>query len=123
LLSGLLFYKTEKVSVKANSVSSVTFLITPTNVGSIDLNIKAESRQAGDSIQKLLKVVPPGQPQKFNTAALIDLRSGRPFQKNLTADFPKRRVPDSDFVKVSVVADILGPAISNVDKLLGKIIS
>ncbi len=101
-------------------MASVSFLITPTALGPVDLKVKATSRIAGDSIVRPLLVKPPGQVQKVNKAALIDLRGGRPYTVNLTTRFPPRRVPDSDSVKVSVVADILGPAISNLDKLLGK---
>jgi len=108
------------VDVKSNSVASVSFLMTPTTLGEVDLKVKAVSRIAGDAVVRPLLVRPPGQNQKVNTAALVDLRGGRPYSVNLTTRFPPRRVPDSDSVKVSVVADILGPAISNLDKLLGK---
>src|SRR6185503_19633615 len=53
-------------------------------------------------------------------AALIDLRTTRSASVNLTTKFPPRRVEDSDSVKISIVGDILGPAITNLDKLLGK---
>ena len=113
-------FKTERIAVKSNSVASVSFLITPTALGPVDLNVKAVTRIAGDSIVRPLLVKPPGQTQKVNTAALVDLRGGRPYSVNLTTRFPPKRVPDSDSVKISVVADILGPAISNLDKLLGE---
>ncbi|XP_021955890.1 CD109 antigen isoform X1 [Folsomia candida] len=111
-------YRTEKVSVPANSVSSVTFLITPVKLGLIDLSVKAESRIAGDALVKMLKVVPPGQPQKLNKAIMIDSRRPSSVPLNLTTKFPAKRVPDSDFVKFTVVGDILGPAITNLDRLL-----
>lgn len=115
-------FKTEKVTVKANSVESVSFLITPNNIGNIELSVKGTSRQAGDALVKLLKVVPAGQTQKVTKGTLLDLRSGRPYTTNLTAYFPAKRVPDSDNIKVTVIGDVLGPAISNLDKLLGMLL-
>ena len=112
-------FRTERLVVKSNSVNSVTFLITPKMLGAIDLKVKAASRLAGDSIVRQLNVKPPGQIQRLNTAAFLDLRSGRTETLNLTAKFPQKRVPDSDFVKFSVIADLLGPTLSNLDKLLG----
>jgi CD109 antigen len=120
VLIGVDLYKTEKVAVKANSVNSVTFLIAPIKLGLVELNVKAESRLAGDALVKMLRVVPPGQPQKLNKAVMIDTRRPPSAPLNITAKFPSKRVPDSDFVKFSVVGDILGPAISNLDRLLGK---
>jgi len=111
-------FRTERVVVKSNSVNSVTFLITPSVLGPVDLKVKASSRLAGDEIIRPLLVKPPGQPQYLNKAAFLDLRSGRTESFNLTTKFPAKRVPDSDFVKISIVADILGPTLSNLDKLL-----
>ncbi|ODM93569.1 hypothetical protein Ocin01_13117 [Orchesella cincta] len=111
-------FKTEKVTVKANSVESVSFLITPNKIGNIELSVKGTSRQAGDALVKILKVVPPGQTQKITRGTLLDLRSGRPYTTNITTRFPEKRVNDSDVVKLSVIGDVLGPAISNLDKLL-----
>lgn len=107
------------MTVKANSVESVTFLITPAAIGNIELNVKGTTRQAGDSLVRLLKIVPKGQTQKVTRGTLLDLRSGRPYTTNLTAKFPDKRVPESDSIKVSVIGDVLGPAINNLDKLLG----
>lgn len=74
-------------------MNSVTFLITPTKLGLIDLSVKAESRIAGDALIKMLKVVPPGQPQKLNKAIMIDSRRPSAAPLNLTAKFPTKRVP------------------------------
>jgi len=106
--------------VKGGSVGSVSFLITPTKLGLVDLNVRARTRLAGDAISRPLNVKPPGQKQKLNTAALLDLRGSGTASVNLTTKFPAKRVPDSDSVKVSFVSDILGPAITNLDKLLGN---
>jgi len=112
-------YKSEKVTVAANSVGSVMFLITPTKLGLVDLKVKAVSRVAGDAVTRPLRVNPPGQTQKLNKATLLDLRSGNSHQVNMTAHFPNKRVADSDFIKVTVISDILGPTVNNLDKLLG----
>lgn len=119
-IAELELFKTEKVSVRPNSVESVTFLITPNKMGNIELNVKGTSRQAGDALVKILKVVPPGQTQRVSKGVLLDLRSRRPYTTNVTMTFPPKRVPESDVIKVSVIGDVLGPAISNLDKLLGE---
>lgn len=105
--------------MKANSVGSVSFLVTPVKLGLVDMNVRARTRLAGDAISRPLKVKPPGQTQKVNTAALLDLRGSRSYSVNLTTKFPAKRVADSDSVKISFISDILGPAITNLDKLLG----
>lgn len=89
----------------------------------VPFDIITINSSAGDALVKMLKVVPPGQPQKLNKAIMIDSRRPSSVPLNLTTKFPAKRVPDSDFVKFTVVGDILGPAITNLDRLLGDIIT
>lgn len=49
-------YRRKKVSVRANSGSSVSFMITPKKLGHITIKVTASSPLAGDSVVKKLLV-------------------------------------------------------------------
>lgn len=54
--SELEVYRSKKVDVKANSGSSVSFMIIPRELGYIDIKVTASSVLAGDSVEHKLLV-------------------------------------------------------------------
>ncbi|XP_021920080.1 CD109 antigen-like isoform X2 [Zootermopsis nevadensis] len=111
-------YRRKKVSVRANSGSSVSFMITPKKLGHITIKVTASSPLAGDSVVKKLLVKAEGETQYYNKAIFVDLRNKGSFQTVVTLDVPKNIVTGSDMVEISAVGDILGPSIPNLANLI-----
>ncbi|XP_070496240.1 CD109 antigen-like [Chironomus tepperi] len=108
----------KEILVKSNEGSSISFMIRPLKVGQITIKVTAESQQAGDGIERQLKVEPEGVPQYFNEAVFVDLRNQKNFQKNIQISVPVDAVDDSIKIEASVIGDILGPTLENLDNLI-----
>ncbi|XP_034936868.1 CD109 antigen-like isoform X2 [Chelonus insularis] len=111
-------FRQKKVDVKANSGSSVSFMIIPRELGYISIKIQATSKVAGDSVEHKLLVKAEGETQYRNRALFIDLRDKRNLKTNITVDIPKNVVPGSEYIEISAVGDILGPSIPNLENLI-----
>ncbi|XP_049951328.1 CD109 antigen-like isoform X5 [Schistocerca serialis cubense] len=111
-------YRKKQVTVKANSGSSVSFMITPKKLGHITIQVNAKSPLAGDAVSRQLFVKAEGETQYRNKAFFIDLRSTNSHKTNVTLEIPRSSVPGSEQIEVSAVGDILGPSIFNLDKLI-----
>lgn len=111
-------YRKKKVTVKANSGSSVSFMIIPRELGYIVIKTTANSILAGDSVERKLFVKAEGETQYINKATFLDLRSTTSTSTNLTVDIPKNAVSGSEHVEISAVGDILGPSILNLANLI-----
>ncbi|XP_043065283.1 CD109 antigen isoform X3 [Drosophila ficusphila] len=110
--------RVKRVTIPANSGKSVSFMIRPKNVGSTTLKITATSPLAGDTIHQKLKVEPEGVTQFENRAVFVNLKDQREMSQSLEADIPKEAVPQSEFIEFSVVGDLLGPTLQNLDNLV-----
>nr|XP_034179672.1 CD109 antigen-like isoform X1 [Osmia lignaria]XP_034179683.1 CD109 antigen-like isoform X1 [Osmia lignaria]XP_034179692.1 CD109 antigen-like isoform X1 [Osmia lignaria]XP_034179702.1 CD109 antigen-like isoform X1 [Osmia lignaria]XP_034179708.1 CD109 antigen-like isoform X1 [Osmia lignaria] len=111
-------YRKKKINVKANSGSTVSFMIIPRELGYIVIKTTANSVLAGDSVERKLLVKAEGETQYINKATFLDLRSTSSMSTNLTVDIPKNAVPGSEHVEISAVGDILGPSILNLANLI-----
>ncbi|XP_022645189.1 CD109 antigen-like isoform X2 [Varroa destructor] len=110
----------KRVTVQPQNGTPVTFLITPTKLGYIDIKVTASHGYGGDSISKKLLVQPEGSTQHFNKAILLERRNSQaaPSKYNVTVTFPKNAVPGSERVYLTAVGDILGPSVNNLQGLL-----
>jgi len=108
----------KNVVVGGVQVKSLTFVIKPIKFGNMKLEVKATCPVAGDALSQILIVKPPGQKQTRNKAVLMDLRKQNSMKQTLTTEFPPKRVEGADMVKISVISDLLGSTINNLDKLL-----
>ncbi|XP_015181620.1 PREDICTED: CD109 antigen-like isoform X2 [Polistes dominula] len=111
-------YRKKQVEIKANSGSSVSFMIIPRELGYITIKATAHSPLAGDSVEHKLLVKSEGETQYANKAIFIDLRNGKSVQTNITIEMPRNVVPDSEHIVISAVGDILGPSIPNLANLI-----
>lgn len=112
--------KRKFVSIPAQDGSSVSFLITPKRLGPIEIKVTATTNTAGDSVVKKLLVKPEGQAQYFNQAVLVDGResTSNGVKKDVLISIPNNAVQGSERVTISVIGDILGPGMNNIDDLL-----
>ncbi|XP_026834428.1 CD109 antigen isoform X2 [Drosophila erecta] len=110
--------RVKRVTIPANSGKSVSFMIRPKNVGFTTLKITATSALAGDTIHQKLKVEPEGVTQFENRAVFINLKDQPEMSQSLEAEIPSEIVPQSEFIEFSVVGDLLGPTLQNLDNLV-----
>lgn len=112
--------KRKFVSIAAQDGSPISFLITPKKLGPIDIKVTATTNTAGDAVVKKLLVKPEGQPQYFNHAILVDGRESpsNAVTKDINIVIPPNAVQGSERVTISVIGDILGPGMNNIDDLL-----
>lgn len=106
------------VDVPSNSGKTVSFMIRPTKLGHITIKVTATTALAGDGVERQLLVEPEGLPQYVNKAAFVDMRTAPEVMKNFTVEVPKNAVPDSTRVEVSVIGDVLGSTVQNLDSLI-----
>ncbi|XP_011158223.1 CD109 antigen isoform X2 [Solenopsis invicta] len=111
-------YRRKKVDVKANSGSSVSFMIIPRELGYITIKATANSVMAGDSVEHKLLVNAEGETQYKNEAVFLDLRNAEQGGANVTINIPNNAVPGSENIQISAVGDILGPSIPNLANLI-----
>ncbi|XP_054743836.1 thioester-containing protein 1 allele R1 isoform X6 [Anastrepha obliqua] len=110
--------RTKRISIPSNTGKSVSFMIRPKKVGEITLKIAAVTPLAGDAIHQMLKVEPEGVTQYENRAVFINLKDKSEHSEKINIDVPAEAVPDSEYIEFSVVGDLLGPTVKNLDKLV-----
>ena len=110
--------KTKTVVLMSHSRVAARFMIQALKVGHITIKVVGRTALAGDDLERQLLVEPEGVTQFRNQALLVDLQSSHELKTTIEIDVPSRAVPDSTKVEVSVIGDILGPSIENIDKLM-----
>ncbi|XP_055375533.1 thioester-containing protein 1 allele R1 [Condylostylus longicornis] len=113
-------YSRQSLRIPANSAQSVSFMIQTKRIGPVMIKATANTPLSGDTIEKILMVEPEGTPIMVTRGILLDLRSGKPIKENITIGIPKNAIPDSSYIEVSVVGDLLASAIKSPEKLLDK---
>ncbi|XP_067949274.1 CD109 antigen-like [Watersipora subatra] len=120
--SGLmeLAQKMETVTVlaKANSGTTISFPIVPVTIGSMKVRVTATTPGAADAVQRDLLVEAEGVQKEYNQAVLIDLSNSSLFTETLAIDLPSNVVSDSVRVEFSLIGDVMGPALTGLDKLI-----
>ncbi|XP_017029366.1 thioester-containing protein 1 allele S3-like [Drosophila kikkawai] len=110
--------RVKRITIPENTGQSVSFMIRPKNVGYTTLKITATSPLAGDTIHQKLKVEPEGVTQFENRAIFINLKDQSEISQSLEAEIPAEAVPQSEFIEFSVMGDLLGPTLQNLDNLV-----
>ncbi|KAF8366867.1 tep-1, partial [Pristionchus pacificus] len=112
-------YNTRLVSVPGGGVSkAVYFPILPTQIGNIRLKLEARCASAGDAVDIPLKVEPEGYRVDRNVPIVVDLTNSSTFSRTIPLQWPVDVVEGSKYAKVEVIGDIMGPILSNLDKLV-----
>lgn len=108
-------YKTRKVLVPPGDSVSVSFLITSTKIGAINLRVKAVSAIAGDSVIRTLLIKPEGDVMYRNEARLIDLERKKEFVERINISLPAKQISGSGFLTVSLIGDLIGYSLNNLN--------
>jgi CD109 antigen len=93
-------------------------MVKPKTIGQIKIKVTATTDIAGDGVERLLLVQPEGLPQFVNKASFVDLRQEKESKSNFVVKVPKNAVPDSTRIEISVIGDVLGSTINNLDSLI-----
>jgi CD109 antigen len=111
-------FRKKTVQVKGNSGASVSFMVTPLKIGHIIIKVTAMTATAGDTVERPLLVQPEGAPFYVNEAIFIDLREMSEVNEKVMIEIPGNAVPNSTRIEVSVVGDLLGSTIKNLESLI-----
>ncbi|CAJ0956760.1 unnamed protein product, partial [Mesorhabditis belari] len=107
------------VSVPGGGVSkAVYFPIEPRKIGEIKLHVQAIGGKAGDAVEMPLKVEPEGYRVDRNEPVVIDLNNQSTFSKTIPLKFPADVVEGSQKARVDIIGDIMGPVLTNIDRLV-----
>ena len=110
--------QTKKVDVMSRSGVTARFMIRAVKVGLITIKVVGRTALAGDDLERQLLVEPEGVTVFNNQAKYVDLRSRRELKTTIEIDVPSYAVPESTKVEFSVIGDILGPSLENLDQLM-----
>uniref|UniRef100_A0A0A1WMQ8 TEP1-F n=1 Tax=Zeugodacus cucurbitae TaxID=28588 RepID=A0A0A1WMQ8_ZEUCU len=110
--------RVKRVHVPAQSSAGVAFMLRPKIIGNIMLKYTAISPLAGDAIHKMLKVIPEGVTEYANRAFFVNLKETPEQRQSFDLVLPADVVPNSEHIEVSVIGDLLGPLLNNLDHLL-----
>lgn len=104
----------QQVTVAPNSVSSVSFTIRPTQVGTHVIEITGQTTEKADAVKKDIIVEPEGVTREVVDNGILDNASVM-----LDASLPFDMVKDSGKILVSFTPSIVAQTINGVDDLLG----
>eukprot|EP00808_Paulinella_micropora_P002029 g66146.t1 len=127
-----------QLNVKPGGVGAVKFYVTPLSLGDLELQVTVTSPLRGDSMIRTLKVLPPGFPQEDVHNLFLDLSANvtdetdgatsttapepapGPYSESsrLEIQLPADTVEGSVRAFFSVTGNILGQAMSNLDRLV-----
>ncbi|XP_063878059.1 thioester-containing protein 1 allele R1-like isoform X4 [Scylla paramamosain] len=110
--------KSREVVVASGSGMSVSFMVVPQTIGNVPITVRATTTSAADVVTKQLLVKPEGTRQTVNRAMLIDLRSETSFSTSVNITTPPNIVNGSKAISVTLVGDVLGPAVSDLHSLV-----
>ncbi|OWF38489.1 CD109 antigen-like [Mizuhopecten yessoensis] len=109
---------TKTVHVTAGGTKSVFFPVVPAGLGSVSINVKAQSTLAADAVRRQLLIEAEGVPKEYNIPMLVDLKHNTNFAETVDVTLPAGVVAGSQRVRVSAIGDLMGPTVNGLEKLL-----
>ncbi|XP_050711944.1 thioester-containing protein 1 allele R1-like isoform X4 [Eriocheir sinensis] len=110
--------KSREIVIASGSGVSVSFMVVPQTLGNIPITVRANTPTAADVVTKQLLVKPEGSRQTVNKAMLIDLRSEPTFSATVNITTPPNIVNGSKAISVTLIGDLLGPAVSDLQRVV-----
>ncbi|ELT92020.1 hypothetical protein CAPTEDRAFT_218087, partial [Capitella teleta] len=111
---------TRKLNVPANDAANAHFWIVPKKLGQISLKILAQSPAAADAVEKKLLVEAEGIEQEYSRVIPLNLNDQtKEIKAEVEITLPsKELVPESTFIYVTVIGDVMGPSINGLERLV-----
>lgn len=109
---------TTEVSVGPGEGVAVSFPVVLRTLGFVPVEVRAQSSSLADAVKRNLLVEPEGIPQEYSISMLLDLNSTSSLSRNLDLSVPANTVKGSARATVSVMGDILGSSMNNLDGLV-----
>jgi len=106
------------VAVPEGGAASGSFLVQAAGLGYQALKLTVQSVSDADAVERNIRVVPEGVARVDVTNFFVDLDGTSEFSADLSSELPADAVPGSGSSRLSVVGDLLGPALDNLDRLL-----
>ncbi|XP_073231989.1 CD109 antigen-like [Porites lutea] len=106
------------VSVGAGQGRAISFPVVPRTLGLVPVEVRAQSTSHADAVKRNLLVEPEGVPQDYSISMLLDLNSTSSLSRSLDLNVPPNTVKGSARATVTVMGDILGSSINNLDQLV-----
>jgi len=106
-------HRTKRITIRPGSRTPVSFIITPQEIGTLEMKITAKSSFGQDVLVEKLRVEAEGETTYKSDSYFVDLTNKGELELNITVDIPRYAVPKSSRVFVAAVPDPVGPAINN----------
>lgn len=98
---------------------NLKFPIKPTKIGILTFKVSAVSPQAGDAIEKPLRVISEGIPRSITTSTLLVLdKSTSSLSSNLSIEIPNGVFEDTIVISATVAGNILSKTLNNLENLI-----
>lgn len=110
-------YQAKNVIVTANSATTVLFKIKPKKMGNIVIKVIAETTEASDSTEQLLRVTPESLPYSITEKRLIQLQNNRQ-SFELELKIPRHIDVNSEEIHFSVQGNLLGDSVDGLDEMI-----
>lgn len=110
-------YQAKNVILAANSASTVKFIIKPRKMGNILIKVIAESTDASDSVERLLRVTPESLPHHKTISRFIELDNSSKYFR-IELEIPKHIDENSENISLSVQGNVLGDAANGLEGLI-----
>jgi len=111
-------HRTKRITIRPFGRTSASFIITPQEIGNLELKITAKSSFGQDILLEKLRVEAEGEIMYKSESYLVDLTNKGELELEIPVKIPKHAVPRSSKVFVAAVPDPVGPAINNLEDLL-----
>jgi len=111
-------HREKRITIRPGGRTPVSFIITPKEIGNLEIKITAKSSFGQDVLIEKLRVEAEGEIMYKSDSRLVDLTNKGKVDLVIPVDIPSHAVPQSSKVFVAAVPDPVGPAINNMEDLL-----
>lgn len=108
----------EELVVGPNEGKKLSFPVVPRTLGLVPVEVRAQSTTHSDAVRRNLLVEPEGVLQDYSISMLLDFNTTSSLSRSLDLSVPPNTVEGSARATVSVMGDILGSSLNNLDHLV-----
>ncbi|XP_058815905.1 LOW QUALITY PROTEIN: thioester-containing protein 1 allele R1-like [Topomyia yanbarensis] len=108
-------YQVKNVVLTPNSVTATKFFIKPKKLGDIMIKVIAESTEASDSVERLLRITPESLPYFKKAKRYIQVENSTQIFNKIELEIPRYLDAGSENISLSVHGNLLGNAADNLD--------